>query len=1151
MSKILETQANLRDFLQKPYQRQSWINVFSEFFSNIEIGINQPKLNVGWDSDFQSCTWIGKINLKDANNRFKPVWVIELKLKKNNRIKAKIALRKGLSKLLEAGSVETVLAFFLGEDESFDYRVTFASAEWDFVEGKLCKTETPSKRYSFVFGPSEPCTTGSQRLYTLSQQRSSANFADLVNAFSVEKLNKDFFSGYIEQHKQLLWAVCKKNGSNFFNIKQPEDLKELIRDNQYKPIRNFVKRFMGRIVFLYFVQKKGWLGANPKQPKGVFKDGNLSFIKDISTTSENNVDGYSQFIKLFFDVLNTDRAYNNDICSLTNTKVPYLNSGLFEPEKIVHTKRMGNLEQHLKISIPKENVKSYLNFLDQYNFTIDENSPNEGDVGIDPEMLGHIFENLLEDNKDRGTYYTPKIIVEFMCKEAILSFLIQKLNLVGDERNELTKFVNGISSIRKPLTDDLTKLVYGSLRKVRICDPAVGSGAFPIGILHEILWILIDLGDSRDHGLIKREIIAHSLRGVDLDGNAVEIARLRFWLSLIVDSSIPEPLPNLDFTLIQGNSLVGIDGETEKLIASKKSRSNTPNKLDQYSLSFNSDEPSEDGVSSILTEFYDAHGYKKLNLLRKIIDKEKDYLTAIRDEAKRLICSYRKSTNTSYSNDKRIKNIEKNISSLEIDSGERGYFLWNWYFGDILDEGGFDIFISNPPYVGEKSHKEIFEPIKDTSLGVRFYQGKMDLFYFFIHLSLDLLKEKGVATFITTNYFITATGASKLRLDLKDRSTFLKSFNFNEYKIFESALGQHNAISIFQKGKYETDAQTCITNAKGYLTSERFNSIILGNDLETSYFSISQDHIFSKGNLSLTSEPADLISIKLSKECLNLSTICNINQGLITGADKVSESIRRKYNEINYDKGYGIYVIEKNAAVNFANDKESKKSLKPWFKNSDISRYSVNETTDQWVLYMDRKHDKCNPLILKHLKPFKRLLESRRDENDYHWWQLHRPRNEEIFISEKIVAPQRSKRNTFGYTNKPWYASADVYFITAKSGISKTYNLKHILGILNSQLIFHWLNKFGKKKGDSLELYQEPLSDIPIPFFKNENNLLDKLENIVDKLIQDPSKNSTLEKDLNAIVFKLYNFSDSEAESYVNGGGGNHTLMSSERVKPV
>jgi len=1117
MSNLVEDQVELKVFLRKPYDRKAWISTFSDIFYDIEIGSNSPTISTGWDEDFQSCSWLGKINLKDNKGLPKAVWILEIRLKEKNRIKAKVALRKGLSRLLSVGSIETVIAFFTTGNDQAGYRVTFASAEWNFNEGKVHKRETPTKRFSFVLGPSESCATASQRLFSLSQKRQLQRFDDLVDAFSVEKLNKDFFDGYIEQYKNILWSVANQNNI-FFAIKKPDNVDDLISDIEFKPIRDFAKRFMGRIVFLYFVQKKGWLGADPLEPLGVFKNSRDDFIRSIFEVNPSD-NGYTIFLKLFFEILNTDRTSNNDFCDITNSKVPYLNSGLFEPEKIVKTKRSEGIDQHKKLELPSAVVASYLDFLDQFNFTIDENSPNEGDVGIDPEMLGHIFENLLEDNKDRGTYYTPKIIVEYMCKEILLTYLAEKVEATTEEIEEIYTFVYSTPSIRKISSNVLAKKLHRALIDVRICDPAVGSGAFPIGILHEIVWLLVDLGDKRDHSDIKRAVIAHSLRGVDFDGNAIEIARLRFWLTLIVDSSVPEPLPNLDFTLIQGNSLVGIDGEAEKVIASKAIKSG--NKLDQFSLSFDSPQIETDSVSSILNEFYDAHGYKKIKLLTKILEKEQDYLKTLRDEVQKLISSHKKRSTDFFVDDRRIENIERNLDTLETDSGERGYFLWHWYFGDILEKGGFDLIISNPPYVGEKGHKDLFDPIKDSTLGKRFYQGKMDLFYYFMHLSLDLLKDKGIATFITTNYFITATGAKNLRKDLKERSTILRLLNFGELKIFKSALGQHNMISVFQKGKHERKAKTLITSRQGELSPELLTNIVSGIDEHTQYFQLEQGDLISGDNIKLTVGKLDEVLDHVLSVSHPLELYADCHKGITTGRDS-------------------IYVLE-SSYVDSEVKKNDEKYIKDWYKNSDIKKYQVSSTTDKKVIYLTKFDTDLSAthFIKNYLGLHEVEIKARKDANlrgnfeRGYWWVLATPRMEIDFDAEKIVVPQRSRSNTFGYSDRAFYGSGDIYYIIPKS---HTYSVKVLLGILNSKLIYVWLSQRGKRKGEMLELYQEPLSQIPIPKLDQANSrLISKIEGLVDKIIlakraDEHAGIEAYEQDIDLLIYELYSLQVQQTE---------------------
>jgi hypothetical protein len=277
---------------------------------------------------------------------------------------------------------------------------------------------------------------------------------------------------------------------------------------------------------------------------------------------------------LFYNTLNKKRVDDIFQCAGLNanvnfSKVPYLNGGLFDSDEDISC----------KIDFPESYFQELFDFFGQYNFTIDENDPNDHEVGIDPEMLGHIFENLLEDNKDKGAFYTPKVIVQYMCQESIIEYLNTKINEI--ENPDVKSAIENL--IRNKLTEmcsdlDLVQPISKALYDVKICDPAIGSGAFPMGILNVIysaieelyhilpdsvaeIWNISDT-EWQPH-LVKKNIIQHSIYGVDLESGAVDIARLRFWLALVVDETEPLPLPNLDYKIMQGNSLLesfeGID----------------------------------------------------------------------------------------------------------------------------------------------------------------------------------------------------------------------------------------------------------------------------------------------------------------------------------------------------------------------------------------------------------------------------------------------------------------------------------------------------------------------------------------------------------------------------------------------------------------
>lgn len=213
-----------------------------------------------------------------------------------------------------------------------------------------------------------------------------------------------------------------------------------------------------------------------------------------------------------------------------------------------------------------------LEFFSEYNFTVDENDPDDAQVGIDPEMLSRIFENLLEDNKDKGAYYTPKEVVHYMCRESLIAYLQTDYKDKKQQENIRhfveTQEVDSIEPIKNHIDD--------RLKEVKICDPAIGSGAFPMGMLKEIFLCRSVLEDVSDAAQIKREIIQNNIYGVDIEKGAVEIARLRFWLSLIVDEKTPETLPNLDYKIMQGNSLITtFHGQSVDLCVHGQAKSST------------------------------------------------------------------------------------------------------------------------------------------------------------------------------------------------------------------------------------------------------------------------------------------------------------------------------------------------------------------------------------------------------------------------------------------------------------------------------------------------------------------------------------------------------------------------------------------------
>ncbi|SKC79770.1 Eco57I restriction-modification methylase domain-containing protein [Maledivibacter halophilus] len=500
-------------------------------------------------------------------------------------------------------------------------------------------------------------------------------------------------------------------------------------------------------------------------------------------------------------------------------------------------------------------------------------------------------------------------------------------------------------------------------------------------------------------------------------------------------------------------------------------------------------------------------------------------------------------------NDHRCVNLEK----LNINMYKRNSVLGNEIFNvskinDVINEGGFDIVIGNPPYIGEKGNKSVFEEIKKYEFGKKYYEGKMDYFYYFIYRGIDILKDNGVLSYITTNYFITADGAKKLRKHLRSTVSFKNIINFNEYEIFKSARGQHNMIFTITKGAHEEKTSN-IKYIKNYKLETNevlkfINNKKVNNENITSYIVNKQSDLYGdNGNILVFPDCRFWNILKKIRafSSLNLGDICNINQGIVSGADKVTQrmlqgkfkkdSIAKNKIEVNE----GIFILDKEEIKN--KNMESCKLLKPFYKNSNIKKYFTNHSTDKYILYFTDKNI-CNEyycfIIQEHLKKYKDVLELRRETQRgiRSWFALQWYRDQRIFEGPKIVVPHRALQNNFGYNEDMWYASADVYFITGKV---QNINLKVLLGLLNSRIMYFWLYNMGKRKGNYLELYSSPLSQIPINI-SFDTKTKEYVETIVNEILsccRDNYDFKLIEKyqyDIDRKLYKVFGFNMEEIE---------------------
>lgn len=885
--------------------------------------------------------------------------------------------------------------------------------------------------------------------------------SSLWESLKLQSVNTSFYAGVADAFNDLVVHLTAQG-----------------RDGEKSKL--FASRLLGRLIFIWFLRKMGMISS----------DFNY-FAPDLN---EQGVYYRTSLERLFFRTLNTPVGDRDDEGSgVTDVSTPYLNGGLFAP-------LIDDWVGDQTLSFPKNFFQNLFDHFEQYNFTTDESTPEYEQVAIDPEMLGRVFESLLasqveatgeQARKAKGAFYTPREVVSYMCKEGIRSHLENSIQDDARSARAIQKLIDtndqdwaiaGTNSVREISSEQRTQILQ-SLRTMRTFDPACGSGAFPLALLQLLSKMHLRLDPSLDPYSVKLSILQNNIFGVDIEPMAVEISKLRSWLSLIVeekDSKAAEPLPNLEFNFVCANSLISL--ESSHLLSNPSLQESLRKLRREYF-----------GTSNKNSKQNIQKNYFKLT--------SPDLFDDFDERAKQL---------------KTFNPFDPHVVAEFFDPEEM--------FGV---SGGFDVIVGNPPYIGEKGHLDTFEPVKKSSLGMRFYQGKMDYFYFFFHLALNLLKHGGTVAFITTNYFITASSATNLIEDIQRRGTVAKMINFNELKLFESAAGQHNMISIIVKGNHNKQTQTTVVSPtiKGRASPEMLQAVFLGKPDVSSSFQLSMAELVHKGQMRLTNSSDNLIEQALNRiqaESVELKEHFRVSQGILTSIDAISQSHINKFGLDQSQLGSGVFVLSDKEVDSLALEDHELQIVKPWFKSSDIDRYFVKTSPNNFLIFGDKREKslETRPKIQKHLDRYKTLIDKASSNSPY----LHRPRSIN-FDSPKIVVPYKTPTTRFAISYGPWYASADVYFIAPKSG---KVSLEALVGILNSKLMLCWLASRGKRKGGMLELYQEPLAAIPLPaWILEESRLLGTIEELAIRIQEERESDqladiSAYESKIDQAVYSLY-----------------------------
>ena len=990
---------NLRQIFQQPFNQEGWQNMLRHYFHATELKAERERIDD--TPDDEKGYYLGAIDTTD-NYR---IGLFYYQIQHGNVARKRIGLRNLVKSFVNPnrGEFDAALVVF---DSGSVWRLSFVCD----IKGE----NTAAKRFTYVFGESDNYyNTPVGRFDAL--QRNGISFENIKDAFSVERLNKDFFNGYKERYVKFLKHI----------------------NDDTKENRDYVKKLLGRLVFLQFLQKKGWMGV-PAIQQG-WNGGDKFYLNHLIDSYEGNDRLLSDVLEpLFFNTLNERRG--NDLADSRlgeNIKIPYLNGGLFDKDEL----------DKKDIDFPYDYFKELMDFFAMYNFTIDENDPEDSEIGIDPEMLGHIFENLLEDNKDKGAFYTPKEIVQYMSKESVAQYL--KSNTPEELHSAIDSLIK--QRVVEPILQNKenARLVNKALYVVKVCDPAIGSGAFPMGVLNvlfdcrHLLYGFIGKNEDFSYAKVKRDIIQNNIYGVDIEKGAVDIARLRFWLALVVDENEPQPLPNLDYKIMCGDSLLHrfpLDAPFQNVLKDYNQKNGTHYTLDDYrqwvyDYTDISDHAQKDDFRQRIEDI--KHAFKT-----ELSDKEKGKIAKVRGtianlQMEDLFGSKKKD------NEKKIKALQKELKALEKQREEiennkqfEHAFEWRFEFPALLnDEGvfrGFDIIIGNPPYGAKLSdlEKEIYkEKFADV------HMRSPETFCYFTSLAFRLCAKSGAAivSYIVPNNIFFQNENEKTRELLSLDNMLIRAINLGD-NTFENA-----------------DVPTCIFVGKAKKTKDY--SIAYSDYRDYNVKKIEWDESIDNIKVEkLQTVPALVIGMSNSEiDILNAikengitidSIAGEMASGISTGGDK-------------------IFRLQKNTADSMNLETQP---IHKVLVGAEIDKYSIENTNHVLIYSTKQANIPSYSNIFNYLRPFEEQLSKKRETKKgiLPWWCLHWPRYEQLFTESKIIMRQTSDRIRCVFDENGFFVLNSILVFKKNTN---EYQYKYISSALNSKLTNYLYRKLTQEEG--------------------------------------------------------------------------------------
>ncbi|WP_297085786.1 N-6 DNA methylase [uncultured Draconibacterium sp.] len=1024
-----------------PYKKKDFLN-FLESFLPEDYKEHNEELEIPFKSKYTN-----KVTFWGESNSLN---LAVYKVKHSSENDARVSLTREMFRLMAAFGKRRALVVLIPKTGD-SYRFSLVTIDLKIDEkNKIQRDYSNPKRYSFILGVRAVHTP---QKFLVTQGRVTS-FEDLQKRFSVEVVNKEFYNQIAVMFSRLVGGK-RKQGSRTKNYDHELELPSTPYEHNEQKYKEFAVRLIGRTVFCWFLKKKKSADGIPLIPEDVLSTFAISF----------NPNYYHGRVEpLFFNVLNTPvNERSKEFKEKPYNQIPFLNGGLFEPQP---DDFYPNNKPNYALKIPDQWWRDFIDILETYNFTIDENTSIDIDLSVDPEMLGRIFENLLAEinpetgesaRKSTGSYYTPRPIVEYMVDESLKQYLVTQTSIDEEKLDLLLDYSREESGLDANEEDTVNE----ALSKIKVLDPACGSGAFPMGILQKMLLILqkvdhnaensieqilADIKDPVYRKLIesklkaaqvyddddlddyarKLNIIRRSIYGVDIQPVAVDIAKLRFFLSIIVDEVIQddlpnrgiEPLPNLEFKFVCANTLIPLPPDRQ-LFENVDSINKLEELRDQYFISYGEEK------QNIKNEFRKVQA-QMFNTSIDLLSREPGSHNTVPQTQTQMLATW-----NPFSND------------------STKWFDPKWMFGE---RDGFDIAIGNPPYIGEKKFTNLFAPIKNHIFWKPFYRRRSNLYYFFIIYGIFLNAKNGVLSYIVPNEFMTADWANRVRKYILKNTNLSQLLLFENSDVFEDA-GTSSAVLLLIKNQKRK-------NGKLFLIDEFSKELNLKTCLDKEAI-INQDNFDESG----TNIWHFFESENKRIEEIELGEICEVSQGIVTGCDRVTS---RHAEQGLIEKsliGRGIFVLREDIDYKYHNDRiylkieeawvklkrKDENYLKPFINSTHLKRYKVKKT-DELIIYVGNQEPSDN--IYDYLFQFKTVLINRSTTVDYnittntfdkyterdikkvyssagavqkvmkrkHWYKPLYERLSVPFDNAKIVVNTK-KMDLFSYSGKPVYAS--------------------------------------------------------------------------------------------------------------------------------